>query len=65
MQQASRPPERQFESNVMGIFKPDFYRYFAFGFAGGALLVMGAMGIGHVAPLSNDLVPPAQAAQSH
>jgi hypothetical protein len=49
----------------MGIFKADFYRYFAFGFAGGALLVIGAMGIGHVSPLSNDLVPPAQAAQAH
>ncbi|WP_170065946.1 hypothetical protein [Novosphingobium guangzhouense] len=48
----------------MGIFKADFYRYFAFGFAGGALLVLGAMGIGHVSPLSNDIVPPAQAAQA-
>lgn len=48
----------------MGIFKADFYRYFAFGFAGGTLLVLGAMGIGHISPLSNDFVPAAQAAQA-
>lgn len=51
------------KQTVMRIFKADFYRYFAFGFAGGALLVLGAMGIGQVSPLSNDLVPSAQAAQ--
>jgi len=31
----------------MGLFKADFYRFFALGFAGGALLVLGAMGVGH------------------
>ncbi|MFC0684427.1 hypothetical protein [Novosphingobium clariflavum] len=45
----------------MGLFKADFYRFFALGFAGGALLVFGAMGIGNHA-LSESLVPPAQAA---
>ncbi len=46
---------------IMGLFKADFYRFFALGFAGGALLVFGAMGIGNHA-LSESLVPPAQAA---
>ncbi|MFC3213528.1 MULTISPECIES: hypothetical protein [Novosphingobium] len=48
----------------MGLFKADFYRYFAFGFAGGALLVLGTLGLGNMSPLSNDLLPPAQAAQA-
>lgn len=46
---------------IMGLFKADFYRFFALGFAGGALLVFGAMGIGNHA-LTESLVPPAQAA---
>ncbi|MFC0205155.1 hypothetical protein [Novosphingobium soli] len=46
----------------MGLFKADFYRFFALGFAGGALMVLGAMGLGSITPLSNDFVPPAHAA---
>jgi hypothetical protein len=49
----------------MGLFKADFYRFFAFGFAGGAVLVLGAMGIGGHAPLANDFAPAAQAAETH
>ena len=45
----------------MGLFKADFYRFFALGFAGGALLVFGAMGIGSGGDLGNNIVPPAQA----
>lgn len=46
----------------MGLFKADFYRFFALGFAGGALLVLGAMGLGNQSPLADDIVPAAQAA---
>lgn len=49
----------------MSFLKGEFSRFFAIGFAGGALLVLGVIGIGHVAPLAADLVPPAQAASSH
>ncbi|WP_334185552.1 hypothetical protein [Novosphingobium sp.] len=45
----------------MGLFKADFYRFFALGFAGGALLVLGVMGIGNHS-LGNGIVPPAEAA---
>ena len=45
----------------MGLFKADFYRFFALGFAGGALLVLGAMGLGNHATLADNIVPPAQA----
>lgn len=45
----------------MGLFKADFYRFFALGFAGGALLVLGAMGIGNHS-LTGGIVPPAEAA---
>ncbi|WP_202408351.1 hypothetical protein [Novosphingobium silvae] len=48
----------------MGIFKPDFYRFFALGFAGGSLLVLGAMGIGQISPLANDIAPSVQAAEA-
>lgn len=48
----------------MGLFKADLYRFFALGFAGGALLVLGAMGIGSHSPLMNDLAPAAQAAET-
>ncbi|WP_174523881.1 hypothetical protein [Novosphingobium naphthalenivorans] len=45
----------------MGLFKPDFYRFFALGFAGGALLVFGVMGLGNHTSLADNIVPPAQA----
>ncbi|TCM37638.1 MULTISPECIES: hypothetical protein [Novosphingobium] len=45
----------------MGLFKADFYRFFALGFAGGALLVLGVMGIGGHS-LTSGIVPPAEAA---
>ncbi|MGH6744305.1 hypothetical protein EDF58_11234 [Novosphingobium sp. PhB57] len=45
----------------MGLFKADFYRFFALGFAGGTLLVLGVMGIG-THSIGNGLVPPAEAA---
>lgn len=45
----------------MGLFKADFFRFFTLGFAGGALLVLGAMGLGGEAELGNNIVPPAQA----
>lgn len=45
----------------MGLFKADFFRFFALGFAGGALLVFGAMGLGGDSELGNKIVPPAQA----
>lgn len=48
----------------MGLFKADFYRFFALGFAGGAAVVLGVMGLGSMEPLSHNIVPPAQAATS-
>jgi hypothetical protein len=45
----------------MGLFKADFYRFFALGFGGGALLVLGAMGLGEHRPLSESVIPAAQA----
>lgn len=47
----------------MGLFKADFYRMFALGFAGGALIVFGAMNTSQPG-LGDSLVPAAQAAQS-
>lgn len=46
----------------MGLFKADFYRFFALGFAGGALLVFGAMDFEDHHSLSDNIVPPAVAA---
>ena len=46
----------------MGLFKPDFYRFFVFGFAAGAALVVGMMDGQTRADLANGLVPAAQAA---
>lgn len=45
----------------MGLFKADFYRFFALGFAGGALLVFGAMSLDGGADIGDNIVPPAQA----
>lgn len=49
----------------MGLFKADFYRFFALGFAGGALLVFGAMSLDHTSSLADNIVPPAEAAPAH
>lgn len=49
----------------MGLFKADFYRFFALGFAGGALLVFGVMGSGSHTNLADNIVPPAQAETAH
>lgn len=49
----------------MGLFKADFYRFFALGFAGGALLVLGAMSLDSRHPLTDNIVPPAQAQTTH
>jgi len=48
----------------MRIFKTDFTRFFALGFAGGAVLVLGAMGFDHATRMTDSIVPPAQAATS-
>jgi hypothetical protein len=48
----------------MTFLKSEVSRFFAIGFAGGVLLVVGVMGLGHMAPLAGDLLPPAQAAQN-
>ncbi|MEJ2410006.1 MAG: hypothetical protein P8Y58_10940 [Novosphingobium sp.] len=52
-------------AQTMGLFKADFYRFFAIGFAGGALLVFGAMGLDSHAILADNIVPPAQAETAH
>lgn len=44
----------------MGLFKADFYRFFALGFAGGAVLVMGVIGL-HSGK-SDSILPAAEAA---
>ena len=49
---------------TMKLFKADFYRFFALGFAGGALLVLGSIGLGDNPTLSDNIVPPAQAQTS-
>lgn len=46
----------------MGVFKADFYRFFAIGFAAGALLVLGTIGIGGASNIANGVVPSAVAA---
>lgn len=46
----------------MGLFKADFYRFFALGFAGGALLVFGSVSLHHDGSLADNIVPPAEAA---
>jgi hypothetical protein len=47
----------------MAIFKSDFCRFFALGFAGGAALVLAVIGVDHTTRLSDSLVTPAHAAQ--
>ena len=46
----------------MGLFKADFYRFFAFGFVAGAVLVAATLGIGGSQDLANGVVPSAVAA---
>ncbi|WP_260925756.1 hypothetical protein [Novosphingobium sp. 9] len=46
----------------MGLFKADFYRFLALGFAGGALLVLGGLGLERATSLSDGIVPAAEAA---
>ncbi|GAM04739.1 MULTISPECIES: hypothetical protein [Novosphingobium] len=46
----------------MRLLKTQFARFFALGFAGGAVLVFGVMGIDTGTSLSDSMVPPAEAA---
>ncbi len=46
----------------MGLFKPDFYRSFAIGFALGAVLVFTQMGSGASGGIADSVVPAAVAA---
>ncbi|MFA7603219.1 MAG: hypothetical protein WCY29_09455 [Novosphingobium sp.] len=46
----------------MGLFKADFYRFFAIGFGAGALLVLVTIGIGGGDDLAHGVVPAAVAA---
>jgi hypothetical protein len=49
----------------MDLFKPDFYRFFAFGFGAGALLVLATIGIGGSSDVANGVVPSAVAAEAN
>lgn len=46
----------------MGLFKPDFFRFFAFGFGAGAVLVLATVGIGGADEIASGVVPSAVAA---
>ena len=46
----------------MGLFKADFYRSLAIGFALGAAVVLGTLGINPGQDLANGVVPAAEAA---
>jgi hypothetical protein len=46
----------------MGLFRADFYRFFAIGFGAGALLVLGTIGISGTDELASGVVPSAVAA---
>jgi hypothetical protein len=48
--------------SIMGLFKADFYRFFALGFAGGALLVFGVIDLDQRPSLADSVVPAAEAA---
>lgn len=48
----------------MGLFKPDFYRFFMFGFAAGAALVVATMDSNARGDIAGGIVPAAQAAPS-
>jgi hypothetical protein len=47
---------------AMGLFKADFYRFFAIGFVAGALLVGATVGISGAAKVASGVVPSAVAA---
>lgn len=44
--------------------KTEFARFFALGFAGGALLVFGVMGVNNSTSLAGSVVPSAEAAST-
>ena len=46
----------------MKFLKTEFSRFFVLGFAGGAALVLGTIGLETVHNLANGIVPPAHAA---
>lgn len=46
----------------MSFLKTEFTRFFALGFAGGAALVIGALGLDAATSIASGIVPPAQAA---
>ncbi|MBB4857910.1 hypothetical protein HNO88_001224 [Novosphingobium chloroacetimidivorans] len=46
----------------MSFLKTEFTRFFVLGFAGGAALVIGVLGIDAATEIANGVVPPAQAA---
>jgi hypothetical protein len=46
----------------MGLFKPDFYRSFAIGFALGAVVVFGSMGLNGSGPFTGAVAPTSNAA---
>lgn len=48
----------------MGLFKADFFRFFAFGFAAGAVLVFAALDSHVASDLASGVVPVAEAAQT-
>jgi hypothetical protein len=48
----------------MGLFKPDFFRFFAIGFTLGAALVFGTMDGQVGSDLANGVVPAAEAASA-
>lgn len=48
---------------LMGLFKPDFFRFFALGFAAGAALVVGTLGLGSISGgIAHEVMPQASAA---
>ncbi len=49
----------------MSFLKTEFARFFMLGFAGGAVLVLGTLGIGSAVDIANGIVPAAQAAQAN
>ncbi|MBW8753436.1 MAG: hypothetical protein JF595_04690 [Sphingomonadales bacterium] len=57
-----RADEETKSDTAMGLFKADFYRFFAIGFGAGALLVAATIGIGGSGDLPGGVVPSAVAA---
>ena len=49
---------------TMRLFKDDFYRFLAFGFGAGALLVLATIGIGGSSGMNGGVVPSAVAAST-